>query len=160
MALLDLDHFKMVNDRYGHHVGDEALKSFAAALRCAARAGECAFRYGGEEFLVFLPDASAEDVLARCAVWRAHLNGMQIPSAPDVKIAFSAGVAVMPQAGLDIDQLVRAADVALYRAKTSGRNRVVVWGEEVPGAPVGAAAPSSEGSKSIWNPSPRGRAVA
>ena len=77
LVLLDLDHFKQVNDRYGHQVGDEALRAFAAALRHEAAAGECAFRYGGEEFLVFLPDASADDVLARCAVWRAYLREMR-----------------------------------------------------------------------------------
>jgi diguanylate cyclase (GGDEF)-like protein len=137
LALLDLDHFKLVNDRYGHQVGDEALRAFAAALRHAAGAGECAFRYGGEEFLVFLPEASAADALARCAAWRAYLAEARIPSAPDVTIAFSAGVAVMPEAGVEMGELVRAADIALYQAKAAGRDRVVVWGQD----PVVAPAP-------------------
>ena len=153
LALLDLDHFKLVNDRYGHQVGDEALRAFAAALRHEAGAGECAFRHGGEEFLVFLPDASADDVLARCAVWRAYLRQMRIPSAPDATIAFSAGVAVMPEAGVELDQLIRAADVALYQAKAAGRDRVAVWGRDPVGAPLEAARP-------IRPLAPRDRAVA
>lgn len=154
LALLDLDHFKLVNDRCGHQVGDEVLRAFAAALRREAAAGECAFRYGGEEFLVYLPDASAEDVLARCAAWRAHLGEMRIPSAPEATIAFSAGVAVMPDAGVEMDQLVRAADVALYQAKAAGRDRVVVWGHD----PV--TPPLLEAARPIRPPAPRGRAVA
>jgi diguanylate cyclase (GGDEF)-like protein len=153
LALLDLDHFKQVNDRYGHQVGDEVLRAFAAALRHEAATGECAFRHGGEEFLVFLPDATADDVLARCAAWRAHLREMRIPSAPEATIAFSVGVAVMPEAGVEMAQLVRAADVALYQAKAAGRDRVVVWGRDPLGAPLGAAAP-------IRPPAPHGRAVA
>jgi diguanylate cyclase (GGDEF)-like protein len=144
----------LVNDRCGHQVGDEVLRAFAAALRREAAAGECAFRYGGEEFLVYLPDASAEDVLARCAAWRAHLGEMRIPSAPEATIAFSAGVAVMPDAGVEMDQLVRAADVALYQAKAAGRDRVVVWGHD----PV--TPPLLEAARPIRPPAPRGRAVA
>jgi diguanylate cyclase (GGDEF)-like protein len=147
LALLDLDHFKLINDRYGHQVGDEALRAFAAALRRDAAAGECAFRHGGEEFLVFLPNGSAEDMLARCAAWRAHLGETRIPSAPDVTIAFSAGVAIMPEAGVEMDRLIRAADVALYQAKAAGRDRVVVWSRD----PVGASPEAGP---------PLGRAVA
>jgi len=160
LALLDLDHFKLINDRYGHQVGDEALRAFAAALRREAAVGECAFRHGGEEFLVFLPDASADDVLARCAAWRAYLGEMRIPSAPDATIAFSAGVAVMPEAGVEMDQLVRAADVALYQAKAAGRDRVVVWGRDPVGAPRDAVAPTLEAARPIRPPSPLDRAVA
>ncbi len=159
LALLDLDHFKAVNDQHGHPVGDEALRLFADALRQGARAGERAFRYGGEEFLVFLPDASASEVRARCADWRARLAELRIPSASEVRIAFSAGVAVMPEAGLELGELVRAADVALYRAKAAGRNRVVVWGEDTDGAPADPA-PSPERSPSIGIPSRRDRFVA
>jgi len=160
LALLDIDHFKLVNDRYGHQVGDEALRAFAAALRQTAGAGECAFRYGGEEFLVYLPDASADDVLARCAAWRAHLSEMRILSAPGATIAFSAGVAVMPDAGVEMDQLIRAADVALYQAKAAGRDRVVVWGHDPVGAPLGAVAPSPEAARPIRPPASLDRAVA
>jgi predicted signal transduction protein with EAL and GGDEF domain len=78
---------------------------------------------------------------------------MRIPSAPEATIAFSVGVAVMPEAGVEMAQLVRAADVALYQAKAAGRDRVVVWGRDPLGAPLGAAAP-------IRPPAPHGRAVA
>jgi diguanylate cyclase (GGDEF)-like protein len=129
LVLLDLDHFKVVNDLHGHPVGDAVLKTFATVLGEGAGPGGYAFRHGGEEFLVYLPGAGAEEALRRCAEWRARLRRVEIAAAPELTIAFSAGVAVMPNAGREMDELVRAADVALYRAKVSGRDRVVVWGE-------------------------------
>ena len=129
VVLIDLDHFKIVNDQHGHHVGDEVLRIFADILRSRSNEDELAFRYGGEEFLVFLPNAGVEAAIRRCAEWRERLRDARIPSAPGLTVAFSAGIAVMPDAGRVKEQLVRAADVALYRAKISGRDRVVVWGE-------------------------------
>lgn len=138
LVLLDLDHFKAVNDGWGHPVGDEVLRVFAEVLRRDLAPGGGAFRYGGEEFLVHLPDATAETAKACCALWRDRLGAARFAGAPDLRVAFSAGVAVMPQAGDDLADLVRCADVALYAAKISGRDRVVAWGEHTALASVGA----------------------
>ncbi len=139
LVLLDLDHFKVVNDRHGHHAGDEVLELVAKAIGGGCEVGEIAFRFGGEEFLVYLRGAGAEAAERRCDEWRAWLRAAEIPSVPGLRVAFSAGIAVMPGAGLELDELVRAADVALYRAKISGRDRVVVWGGHTAGL-FGAAA--------------------
>jgi diguanylate cyclase (GGDEF)-like protein len=146
LVLIDIDHFKIVNDRYGHHAGDRVLEAFAAELVRAASDGELAFRYGGEEFLVFLPGATAEAAVARCADWRARLRALRLPSAPDLTIAFSAGVVVAPVSGHEMEPLVRAADVALYRAKVSGRDRVVVWRDRGVGRDLAGSDPVSPGA--------------
>lgn len=138
-VLLDLDHFKRVNDRHGHHAGDEVLKAFADVLRADAPDDELTFRHGGEEFLVFLPGADAAAAVARCDAWRERLRATRIAAAPELRLAFSAGIAVMPAAGREMEELIRAADVALYRAKISGRDRVVVWGDHTRLVPVPGA---------------------
>jgi len=131
VVMVDLDHFKSVNDRFGHRAGDAALVAFARRLRAGLRAQDLAFRYGGEEFLVLLPDTdvSGATVLAgrlRAQVALAARNGMPTLSA-------SLGVAVW-RSGDTVDTLLGRADRALYRAKTSGRDRVEVASEEFVGA--------------------------
>ncbi|GAC1611559.1 MAG: hypothetical protein NVS3B26_25640 [Mycobacteriales bacterium] len=122
LVILDLDHFKQVNDQYGHPAGDEALRNVAAALTVVCREFDTPARYGGEEFAVILPDCG----LDKCAEIADRLREA-IRAAPAVsQITASAGVATFPTHTTDRDQLVEFADKALLEAKRGGRNRTVV----------------------------------
>lgn len=133
LIILDLDYFKQVNDRYGHDVGDKVLAAFATILADSLQGAEMAFRYGGEEFLVVLPSTSRDQALDRCARWRRELATHTIAELKDVALSFSAGIALAPEAGRSLAECTKAADVALYRAKISGRNMHIVWGEHLEG---------------------------
>lgn len=133
LIIADLDYFKQVNDRYGHDVGDKVLSAFAAILGDSLQGAEMAFRYGGEEFLVVLPSTSRDQALKRCARWRRELSTHTIAELQDVALSFSAGIALAPEAGTSLAECTKAADVALYRAKISGRNMHIVWGEHLDG---------------------------
>ena len=132
LVLLDIDHFKQVNDQYGHPAGDEALRNVAAALTIACRDVDTPARYGGEEFVVILPDCDVERSLAICERLRAA-----VAAAPCVMpLTASAGAATFPMHAADADQLIHAADEALLQAKELGRNRSVVSGHSTTPAPV------------------------
>jgi diguanylate cyclase (GGDEF)-like protein len=125
-ALLDLDHFKRINDAHGHGRGDEVLAAVAATLRSALRESDFVGRYGGEEFLILLPDTGKEQAQAvaekvRAAVAATTLSRIEQP------VTASLGVATMPEDAGDADALIRAADRALYVAKGNGRNRVELF---------------------------------
>jgi diguanylate cyclase (GGDEF)-like protein len=126
VLMLDLDHFKLFNDRYGHPAGDEALRSFAATMRACLREGDVAARYGGEEFTVLLPRASREVAMQIAERIRARAETTLIPLGPGLtdRVTVSIGVATAPEDAIDRMRLLRVADEALYRAKQSGRNRV------------------------------------
>ena len=126
LVLLDVDHFKKLNDTYGHPAGDAALRSLARLLDQHLRKGDQAARYGGEEFVVILPGADAERSVGAAERLRSALErhrfvfeGARIP------LSASLGVAVFPGDGRDAETLLSAADRALYAAKQAGRNRVV-----------------------------------
>ena len=141
ILMLDIDHFKAFNDRYGHPGGDEALRTLAEVLRSCMREGDLAARYGGEEFTVLLPglDAPAARVVAERI--RARTESTIVALAPGItaRMTVSAGVAVAPTQGVERASLLRAADAALYRAKEAGRNRVADIGE-IAGRSSGASA--------------------
>jgi diguanylate cyclase (GGDEF)-like protein len=126
IALLDIDFFKQINDRHGHAVGDEVLRSFAAAARAELRGGDVLARWGGEEFLLMLPDtgeAAASAVLERI---RARVGALQVKGVVlERRISFSAGLTARRGAEALADTVNRA-DKALYQAKSAGRDRVVV----------------------------------
>ena len=129
MIILDLDHFKSVNDTHGHPAGDVALKHVAQVIRTALRAGDVAARIGGEEFAVWLPGADlalglevAERLRALLAAKRVRISGQE------QTLTVSCGVAASPVPIPHPDNLMAAADGALYRAKREGRNRVVASG--------------------------------
>lgn len=127
IALLDLDQFKLVNDSYGHLVGDRVLAALAGTLRRCARLNDIVGRFGGEEFVVFLPGADLEAVRAfaervRVAIER---SGVQFMDEVNVPITVSAGVASIPSCGETLNEALRVADDRLYAAKRAGRNRVV-----------------------------------
>jgi diguanylate cyclase (GGDEF)-like protein len=127
LVLADLDDFKQVNDRFGHPVGDEALKIFAAALLDTVRESDVAGRWGGEEFALVLTgtDAVGGARLAERARVTIEAQVMPTPDGGDLTVTASFGVAAFPEA-VELGELVAAADSALYSAKRSGKNRVVV----------------------------------
>lgn len=126
-VLLDLDHFKKINDTYGHQAGDEALKSIAKILRDTSRGSDIASRFGGEEFLLLLPNLSLEDAHKRAEAWRQRLANTEIHFGQfHFFITASIGLAAYPTHGRRAEDLVRHADKALYQAKTSGRNQVII----------------------------------
>ena len=126
ILLLDLDHFKAFNDRYGHPAGDEALRSFAAILRTSIRDGDIAARYGGEEFAVHLRGLGRVEALEVAERIRSRVESTILSLGPGItgRITASIGVAIAPEDGTDRISLLKAADSALYTAKNNGRNRV------------------------------------
>ena len=129
ILLIDVDHFKRVNDNHGHLVGDEVLKGLAAELRQQVRNSDIVGRFGGEEFTVLLPRADAKEALRIAERLRRSASGLGI-FAGDARIGVtvSIGIAVLSLHGRDLFELLAAADLALYRAKDKGRNRVCLYG--------------------------------
>ena len=127
LVLVDIDHFKRVNDDYGHAIGDAVLRTIAQQLRLGIREGDIACRYGGEEMVLLLPECSATDASRRAEVIRLALAA--ITPNPEgegpERVTASFGVAAYPVHAQDAEALFWAADKALYRAKQYGRNRVV-----------------------------------
>ena len=125
-----MDFFKAYNDRYGHLAGDDVLRQVAAKISCGLRTVDTAYRYGGEEFLVVLPEQDAGTAAAITDRLRQAVEDSGIPHAnggPSGVLTISAGVAVSTESG-DADGLLKAADKALYAAKSGGRNRVALAG--------------------------------
>jgi diguanylate cyclase (GGDEF)-like protein len=126
LALLDIDHFKRINDTHGHGVGDEVLREFAATLQRALRDTDVLARWGGEEFLLLINDTSPE--LANIGLERARdmlASAPLLAHMPDLRVTFSAGLTGYD----DVEELsicIERADQALYRAKAEGRNRTVI----------------------------------
>jgi len=126
VVLVDLDHFKRINDVHGHRVGDEALMAFASAATLALRESDTVGRWGGEEFLFILPNTSPTKALVALDRLRAALQHCSISSrVPGLRVAFSAGVAQHDLAA-PVHRTLERADQALYQAKTAGRNRSLV----------------------------------
>ena len=129
VLMADLDHFKRINDEYGHPIGDQAIIAFARCVQDQIRATDVLVRYGGEEFAIVLADvtldgaaATAERIRSAVEAVRLSANGVEIGSIVRVSI----GVAMFPEHGEELQRLVGVADAALYTAKQQGRNRVVM----------------------------------
>jgi two-component system cell cycle response regulator len=128
VMITDLDRFKNVNDTYGHNGGDEVLREFARRLRKNVRGIDLACRYGGEEFVVVMPDTDgpvAEKVAERI---RAEIAGTPFAIGKDgetLEVTISIGVSTLRHVNDSVENLMKRADVALYEAKSGGRNRVV-----------------------------------
>lgn len=135
ILMLDLDHFKQVNDTYGHEGGDLALQALGALLARAGRISDSAARWGGEEFVLLLtetPLSAARDVAERI---RKAVESLEIQAGPhSFRLSVSVGVAAFSRVDNDWYQALSRADRALYAAKETGRNRVVVDGEQIPAA--------------------------
>ncbi|MBN1454098.1 MAG: diguanylate cyclase [Anaerolineales bacterium] len=129
--LMDLDHFKNINDVYGHQAGDQALKAATTVIREQIRRSDVAFRYGGEEFLVILPEITLEDGVYRAEQLCQDINALEIPFEGEmIHINASIGVAFYPQHGNTDDEILSRVDKALYQAKATGRNKVVLYAPE------------------------------
>ncbi len=126
LLMLDIDHFKRLNDTFGHEAGDEVLRGVGKILSESVRSEDIACRYGGEEFLVILPATEAETALMRAEDIRERVASMRLASqgTPLKDITVSIGVSTFPRAGKTVGDLVGAADRALYAAKIGRRNRV------------------------------------
>ena len=123
-VLLDLDHFKLVNDRHGHDRGDRVLAMIGQVLTTSLRASDFAARYGGEEFLILLPDTDRGGAVELAEKLRRTIAQTEIQELGSLTASF--GIATMPDDAVEPEQLIRKADRALYAAKAGGRNRVEV----------------------------------
>ncbi|HVY06788.1 MAG TPA: diguanylate cyclase [Burkholderiales bacterium] len=128
LMMVDIDHFKQVNDTYGHQAGDEVLKTLAEILRGEARRTDVACRYGGEEFVLLLPKMNLESACQRAEHWRQTFAEAKVSIDGNlVRCTLSVGIAMFPEHGNSAEDLLRNGDRALYLAKALGRNRVVVY---------------------------------
>jgi diguanylate cyclase (GGDEF)-like protein len=129
-VVIDIDHFKSINDTFGHKAGDSVLQDLAALLLKHSRAGDSLYRYGGEEFLAVLPKVNAESALQLAEKWRTgFLESSVLEGNDGSKVTISCGIAAFPQDGNTGEDLIAKADRALYQAKGAGRNRSIVWKE-------------------------------
>jgi diguanylate cyclase (GGDEF)-like protein len=127
IGVIDMDHFKVINDCCGHATGDFVLKEFARASREALRDGDLMGRWGGEEFLLVMPDATLEIAAANLQRLRTLVSAIRLPSsAIGMKVSLSAGLAAFDDGVKSLDELIARADGALYTAKDSGRDRVQI----------------------------------
>jgi diguanylate cyclase (GGDEF)-like protein len=129
VIMIDIDNFKRLNDDFGHLLGDEVLRQMLSIFSHNLRKTDVACRYGGEEFVVITPHAAGESGMAIAEKLRRVSETWHFPGVPRA-VTISAGVASMPEQGLTRDELVRAADDALYAAKQGGRNRVIAAGSQ------------------------------
>ncbi|QNI32216.1 diguanylate cyclase [Alloacidobacterium dinghuense] len=128
ILMLDVDHFKKFNDTYGHEAGDCILREVAETFRQSVRAEDIICRYGGEEFVIILPETSQESALERAENIRQRVSELRVRFRSEAlrEITISVGVATYPQSGTTLEEMLRAADRALYLAKHGGRNQVVI----------------------------------
>jgi diguanylate cyclase (GGDEF)-like protein len=128
LLLVDIDHFKQVNDTCGHLAGDQVLAGISAALRLLVRESDIVGRFGGEEFVALLPRACVTEAHLVAERIRARISELSVTVADEeVTVTVSIGMAMLGADGRDLFDLIAAADLALYRAKESGRDRVCVF---------------------------------
>lgn len=129
--ILDIDFFKKINDTYGHKCGDFVLQTFAKFLSDNVRTADLLCRFGGEEFVILMPNASTESAYERAEVLRRQFEAMNIDfENQNIKSTFSAGVATFPNHSTSSEAVLSLADQALYQSKANGRNRVTVYSVE------------------------------
>jgi diguanylate cyclase (GGDEF)-like protein len=133
VLLIDIDHFKQINDTYGHAFGDQALVSFCRACGAQLRADDLFARYGGEEFVVLLPETSQAAAVGVAERLRHATESMTLlsPQQQRVRVTVSIGVAICAPPTLSTDHVLVAADRALYAAKRGGRNQLIVADQEM-----------------------------
>lgn len=131
LVMIDVDHFKGFNDQYGHLTGDRILKRIGQIIRENIREIDIAGRYGGEEFSVVLPETDLDGAILAAERIRSAAESAVIQAYDQVvKVTVSLGVATFPEGGANMDELIDNADWALYRAKSLGRNRTIVFGKQ------------------------------
>jgi diguanylate cyclase (GGDEF)-like protein len=132
ILLLDIDHFKQVNDRYGHLAGDEMLRSVSTVMRAQVREYDKCGRFGGDEFAILLPQSDALEATRTAERIRRHVAALAVSvGSGEISSTVSIGVAELSSARQDVTELLAAADLSLYRAKASGRHRVHTWRDPV-----------------------------
>ena len=131
VVMVDIDHFKRINDEFGHLLGDEVLRQIGRMFSTQLRKPDVLCRYGGEEFALLLPEATPERATSVAEKLRHTIERYPFPGVPR-PVTLSAGIASFPGHGTTRDELVQAADAALYAAKQAGRNRVLVGGTRPP----------------------------
>ena len=131
LVMLDIDHFKLVNDQYGHKLGDQVLQALGKLLQEKVRLGDIVCRYGGEEFLIVFPGISLAALRERAQAISRQISSLIVsaPSGEGISITISAGAALYPEHGENIEEVLNHADEALYTAKRAGRNTVRLWQE-------------------------------
>jgi diguanylate cyclase (GGDEF)-like protein len=138
VAVVDLDHFKSINDRFGHAGGDRVLQEFARVCRESIREQDILGRWGGEEFLIVMPGASLDVALVALARVRALALRIELPGlGAGLQVCLSAGLAALEPKVKSLDELIARGDAALYRAKHEGRDMVRVAEESFDAAPSG-----------------------
>ena len=161
VIFVDVDHFKQINDRYGHAAGDAVLQAVADALLRVARQSDTVVRYGGEEFMILLPHTHRDDAMVLANRMRELVAATTASAggAGTLRVTISAGVASYPDNAADCETLVDRADEAMYAAKRSGRNRVVAAGDGSTGRQaatcvlvVGRDDESLRPSRTSWRP--------
>jgi diguanylate cyclase len=125
LVVLDVDHYKDINDRYGHPIGDEVLRAVAETMRGCCRAVDVVARYGGDEFLLVFPETEMRGAEVVAKRIRRRLEALKFKSAPDLGCTVSLGAAEVSDETTSVDAWIRNADAALYRAKAAGRDRFV-----------------------------------
>jgi diguanylate cyclase (GGDEF)-like protein len=120
LIVFDVDHFKQINDAYGHLAGDDVLRSVADSIVASTKSFDVAARYGGDEFVLLLPSCDTDQAMSVAERVRTEVGRRSV----DTSVTVSAGLATMPDNAIDGDRLLSAADAALYEAKRSGRDRV------------------------------------
>ena len=126
LLVIDIDHFKRINDQYGHVVGDEVLKQIGLVMRQSLRSHDVAGRYGGDEFTVLCRNASAQEAYFVALRIRERLGSIRIREHPDLRISASIGVAAAEKHITAVSEWIKAADSALYQAKNAGRDQVML----------------------------------
>ncbi len=127
LILADLDHFKNINDTYGHIAGDQALQQIASIMKNSIRSSDILSRYGGEEFVIIMPSIDISNAIKKAEGLRRHIESFQFQigsAGQPPQITISIGVSSFPDHGTEYETLIAAADLALYKAKKGGRNRV------------------------------------
>jgi diguanylate cyclase (GGDEF)-like protein len=128
IVMADIDHFKTINDSYGHPVGDQFLIKIAEVMKNNVRGSDIVSRYGGEEFLLVLPGTGMEFAMKRAeALQRLCAKIVVAYEGKDLEVTLSFGLAAYPEDGKDLEGLIKKADQALYRSKKGGRNQVTGW---------------------------------
>lgn len=129
LLMVDIDHFKPINDEYGHTVGDEVLRAVAQVVRSSVRGSDCPGRFGGDEFAILLRDMQPQDALLIAQRISRQAEQLRVRNLPALRVTTSIGVAAVDRSHRNLRSWIDAADVALYRAKKSGRNRVAQVGD-------------------------------
>lgn len=132
VVFIDLDHFKKLNDQYGHQMGDNVLQKFGKTLQSLVRDGDLAGRWGGEEFLVVLPDEDAQSaqVFAKRIAQRLEKTPMAHDDQEPIHVSVSIGIACLDDGGFgSADELIDAADKSMYFIKHTGRGGIAVYGD-------------------------------